>query len=159
MSSVDGSPLVYLDQNVVGYASEGRIRIKGDFVAVYSNEHFSEMPRGADRRLFEPLRVLKARRIVPVLVDFVPTGELKLLPYEDPEEAFDRYLEAVGEVPVDESLHCDLLAGLFGAANPETLQGLPARLREQLSSLFELIGEDAIGLVDRGEDAVESLRG
>jgi len=98
--------LIYLDQNIVGYLHEGRLRFdpSSNVQWVYSSEHFTEIARGGRTDLLAVFEVLKARQLEVILDDnFRITDSAHLHDYSNPFERYQRHLEAIGEVPVDTS--------------------------------------------------------
>lgn len=159
--SESSPPWVYLDLNVLGDLVDGAVTLKGEVTWVYSNEHFSELSRGTSRcvELLEALRTLGARRLVPEMNDFKPTGRMCLLEHSDPVAAFDEFKESNDEIPVDNTIQHDLIAALFGATNHDVTESIPARLAAQLHSLLAQCGEEGEKLRPQAEAAIKALEG
>ena len=80
--------LIYLDQNLLQYDFEGKIRISNnqDIQWVFSEEHFNEISRNESEReqYFEVLERLKAIKIkVKLADDFTWTNGYDLFEYSD----------------------------------------------------------------------------
>jgi hypothetical protein len=92
--------LIYLDQNILQYDFEDKIKLSNDseIAWVYSDEHFNEINRKEDSRFFDVLERIKARKIKVKLNDkFEITDECILLNYDDPKKLYDQYLECINE--------------------------------------------------------------
>ena len=60
---------IYLDKNVLHYDFEGTIRIEPieNVCFVYSDEHFNEISRFEDERIFDVVSRIKARKLKVIL--------------------------------------------------------------------------------------------
>jgi len=152
---------IYLDQNIVGYLRDGVIdfsRVTGiDWL--YSNEHFNEISRSGDRSFLEVFKKLKAQFIEIVLDEKLRiTDSTRIHPYSCPYKRYEHYIDAVGEVKIDESLFRSFLARLNGADNYGDVLSVPEKLGLQIKELLEPIGKwdsetaEAVGQVSADLD-------
>jgi hypothetical protein len=135
--------LAYLDQNIIGYIHDGKLALKGatDIQWVYSREHFTEIARGGKAELLNVLGELKACQLEVVLDEnFKVTDMVRLHSYSDPIKRYERYLEAIHEIPFDQTPQLDLIARCLGADNFESAQSAPNRMGEHLRSILEGLG-------------------
>jgi hypothetical protein len=152
---------IYIDQNVIGDASDGNftLPVSSDFDWVYSIEHFNEIKRGGDKRFLTVLSELKARKLELVLDDnFRITGDAKINQFEDPHHLYEKYIQTVDEVPVDENLFIQPLARMLGADNYDTLTSLPDNLERELTVLLGTAGLLDTESSARIKDTVDASR-
>ncbi len=137
------NPRVYVDQNIVGYVHEGRLKLDGmkgvDWI--YSNEHFNEIERSGNTSYLSAFEKLKAQHMEIVLDHkFRITDNATIHPYSSPFEKYDCYVRTKKEVEFDERLFTDLLGRLLGANNFRELNSLPGRFKSQVESLLIEVG-------------------
>jgi hypothetical protein len=95
--------LIYIDQNILGYLSEGKIDLcaRGNVEWVYSDEHLSEIERSGMKKILESIDILHARKIVIERdAKNQPTNKCSLVPYRKAEEVYNEYLDTKREAPV-----------------------------------------------------------
>jgi len=132
---------IYLDHNVADDISKGRYWLKPsdpDYTWVYSNENLAEIRRSGQTRFLAVLKDLQTVEIALVLDQhFRLTGEARILPYRDPFEVYDGYIDAVSEAPTELGPNVTLLGRLFGADNQERVLTVGDDLIEQIKILLE----------------------
>lgn len=152
--------LIYLDQNIVGYLSEGRLSLNApsDVQWVYSNEHFTEIARGGKTHLLAVFETLRARQLEMVLDGkFKIADRAYLHDYSSPFERYQRHLEAIRDAPYNQSSSLELTARLYGGDNVEKVRSVPDRMDEQLRSLLEGVGPMGESLAERWKVAKGDL--
>ncbi|MCX6561063.1 MAG: hypothetical protein NTZ26_11210 [Candidatus Aminicenantes bacterium] len=154
--------LIYIDQNILGYLSEGKIDLpaRDNVEWVYSDEHLSEIERSGMMKLLESIDILHARKII-IERDAKNhlTNKCSLDPYRKAEDVYNEYLDTTGKIPVVSLDLPKLQAFLHG--NKDAIQ------RAQVAKDFEatimsLLG-DSLSLINNKEmektfkDAVASI--
>jgi hypothetical protein len=87
---------LYLDKNILQYDYENAIRLKpiDNVCFVYSDEHFIEISRFVDDRIFEVLERIKARKIkIELDSKFNIMDQATVLEYQDPRLLYNNYQE------------------------------------------------------------------
>ncbi len=147
-------PKIYLDQNILQYDFEGKIRIPENMQVqyVYSDEHFREMSRWENHGFFNVLRRLRARKIRCILDSnnkFTDNGFL--YDYEDPENMYKKYLETLKESNLTNLLFWEALqVFLNGNLSVTTPKEINKSFQEMLINLMDSI------LNDIGDDTIRS---
>ena len=137
--------LIYLDQNLLQYDFEDRINIpnKSGIQWVYSDEHFNEINRKLDKRFFEVLERLKARKIKVRLDNkYRLTNECVLLEYSSPKSLFDEYLETISDYKAASTLFLPLQTFFFGNTNSLDPNAYTSHFEEVISNLTKDLLED-----------------
>jgi hypothetical protein len=144
------TPLVYIDQNIVSFQSDGNIdlsRLEG-VQWVYSKEHFAEIRRSkVPLKHLGALDQLGARLLDIDLINWKYSGSATLSESLSATEAYEQYLASTNEVPFDAKGLQVLMAWFNGGADSEAAMRVPDELEEQLRQLVaglppELIPEN-----------------
>ncbi len=145
--TIPGKPLVYLDHNVLIYMRDGKFRLSQplDVQWTYSDEHFQEISRGGGTSVLDVLGELGARQIKLVSFDG-QSDQAELDAYSCPKTRYERYLQAINEIPFDLSIFSDFLLRIFGADNCDDIISLPDRLQAQVDRLLIDAGEQGAQL-------------
>lgn len=155
-------PTIYADINVYRYVVYGELQIKNPerFRWVYSHVHLDEMVRGGNTDALEGMRILKAVEIDDVLNDkFESSGNVILREYLDPDERYQRHLEAISRSEDSGDLMIEYLLRFFGADNYEELSLTPELLRDEINRLTsDVDAELRDELVERAENASADMK-
>lgn len=134
-------PLIYIDQNVLGLQLDGSIGLKKhpDLCWVYSKEHFSEIRRSANAALYLiELEKIDAKLLeLELNSDFRITGAAKLIDQGKPSQHYAAYMDAIGDIDLDDNLFDPLQAWCNGGCDEDALKQLPSQLVERVLSLIQ----------------------
>lgn len=152
--------LIYLDQNLLQYDFEGKIRIlkDQDIQWVFSEEHFNEISRNESEReqYFNVLNRLKARKLkLKMDGNFKLTNECELLEYSDPKLLYENYLQTIDDYKDTMTFFNPLQTFFFGNKSALDIDSFPLNFKNIISGLTE-----GIGGLDKNEQflsAVESI--
>jgi len=131
---------IYIDHNIIDDVGKGAISIResNQITWIYSDENFNEIKRAGDRRFLRILGDLKARKIELILNEqFQITGEARILEISDPELLYEKWIDAVDEIQIDEEMNLEFIGRLFGADNKDSILSHPTRFRNQIAALLE----------------------
>lgn len=138
-------PLVYIDQNMLGFQHEGKINFSGisDLRFVYSEVHFAEICKSQNpEKYLRALRDIGATLLKLQNDNFKITDLATLEEEGSPEEHYSRYMESISEVPFDESIFDPLQVWLNGGGNADLLRSLQHRISDHIQILNEFFPED-----------------
>jgi len=88
---------IYLDKNILQYDCDGILKLetRDNLCFVYSEEHFNEISRSEDERIFNVLQRIKARKLKLTLDSkFNITDQPRMLDYQDPRMLYDEHQNA-----------------------------------------------------------------
>lgn len=133
------TPLVYIDQNIIGLKLQGHINLskRDDLKWVYSKEHFAEIKRADDPEKY--LDVLN--KIGAIMLDLILdenwkiTGEAILIEGLTPFENYQNYIDAIGDVEFDETIFDPFQVWVNGGGDEGPLKELSDNFANQVLQL------------------------
>jgi hypothetical protein len=128
---------VYIDQNILGYAKDGRLFVDTDDLRlVFSETHFKEFPPGQEQGFLDTIDALHAR-MVKIRLDqkFEITDSAEILPETPVRILYDRFKQTYRE---DLATAFDpMLSRLYGGEDLNAALKVPDDLRERVTRLLE----------------------
>lgn len=147
------TPLVYIDQNIIGLQLLGHINLskRDDIKWVYSKEHFSEIKRADNPEKY--LDVLN--EIGAIMLDLVLdenwkiTGEARLIEDLTPFENYQNHIKAIGVVEFDETIFDPFQVWVNGGGDEGPLKELSDNLADQVLQLTSDLPYDTAEMTNR----------
>ena len=131
-------PVIYADLNVFRYIACNELQIvePDRFIWVYSDIHLDEIHRNGNTDAIEGMQFLKAQEVKDVLDNkFRSVGDVQIIPYVDPKERYESYVETVSGSEETVSLFIEPLLTIFGANNLQELSQTPQKIIETVDRL------------------------
>lgn len=132
--------LFYIDQNIIGLLLKNKIQFSqsDDFTWIYSKEHLREIERSKNpERFLSVLKNLNARMLnLTFKDDFNGTKILSSVDHLDPFDQYEKYIQAVSELSIDDSIFDPILCWINGNKEKEILQEMPTDITNQFSKLL-----------------------
>lgn len=135
-------PLIYIDQNILGLQVDGVLDLAKNNQAqwVYSKEHFAEIRRSDQPdKYLEVLKNINAKMLELELVNWKISGTAKLNEDGSPEEKYAEYLEATGQVEINNDWFDSFQVWVNGGGDKQILRAIPEQVTSQIQSLNELL--------------------
>lgn len=139
------TPLVYIDQNVLGLQLDGKVNFTGinGMRFIYSQVHLTEISRSQyPEKFLEALQDIGAMLLELQMDNFKLTGSAQLVEEGTPEEHYLRHLENIGEAQFDEGIFDPLQVWVNGGGSADLLRSLPDRYEKQLKTLNEYLPKE-----------------
>ena len=132
-------PLVYIDQNIIGLQADGVINLGKveQFCWVYSKEHFAEIRRSNSPECYlEAIEKLDAKLLdLELDLSWKITGRANLILDKMAYEHYESYLEANGDVEMDDAIFDPFLSWVNGGGEQDLFEQLPEKIADEVLSL------------------------
>lgn len=166
MSTISGSvnkakrPLVYLDQNIISFQSQGRINLSNVDVVqwVYSKEHFAEMRRSRNPDPFlDALDALSAGLLEVRLIDGQLSDEATLITKGSAHAHYADYLAANDEVDINTEVFSPMMAWAVGGTCAAELRAMPDDIEAAIAGLTRQVPPHLV--LETPADSLAAFRG
>jgi hypothetical protein len=134
---------IYLDHNIIDGIAKKYFSFKPStkITWIYSDENFDEIKRSQNMQFLEVLNDLKAQKMELILDEsFRITGRVRFLPFINPSDLYEKYVQATSEVNIDNTIHYEFLSRLYGADNKEEILNFPASFKTQVEEILSPYG-------------------
>ena len=128
---------VYIDQNVLGYAKDGRFVVDTDDLRlVFSETHFKELPTGQEQEFLDTIDALHARMVkIRLNQKFEITDSAEILPETPVRILYNRFKQSYREKLV--GVFDPMLSRLYGGGDLDAALKVPDDLRESVMQFLE----------------------
>lgn len=152
------SPLVYIDQNIIGLQLQGLMNLckREELIWVYSKEHFAEIRRSNDpEKYLSVLNDIDAKMLDLVLDEnWKIIGEARLIEHGTPYQHYENYIEAIGDVEFDDTIFDPFQVWVNGGGDEGPLKELSDNFAQQIIQLTSDPPLDTTEMTDK----VESIK-
>ena len=147
------NPLIYIDQNIIGLQLNGtlNLRSRDDLVWVYSKEHFSEIRRSNNPRLYLDVLNDMDVKLLDLKLDenWEITGEANLISHGTPAQHYEDFIDATGDVEFDDTIFDPFQVWVNGGGDEGPLKQVSSKLAEKILSLTSELPFDTTEMINK----------